>query len=214
MEIETKDPVANAHTQSRYNLTAPLYNLMEAPVERFLYRAWRKRLWAKVQGSEVLELGVGTGKNIPHYPSGVHVTAVDFSPAMLKRARRMSWWHLDKHVRLLEMDIQQLDFPDDTFDDTVATFVLCSVPDPVLGLCKALRVTRPGGRMLLLEHVLSSRPRLARLMERLDPPVHWLTGVHIARRTVENVAAAGWAVDRVTSLTKNDIYRMIEAHKP
>ncbi len=214
MEIETKDPVANAHTRSRYNLTASLYDLMEVPVERFLYRVWRKRLWAKVQGSEVLELGVGTGKNILYYPSRVHVTAVDFSPAMLKRARRMALRYLDKYATVLEMDIQQLDFPDDTFEDTVATFVFCSVPDPVQGLREALRVTRRGGRLLLLEHVLSSRPRLARLMERLDPPVHWLTGVHIARRTVENVAAAGWAVDRVTSLTKNDIYRMIEAHKP
>ena len=211
---QTKDPAATAHTRRRYNLLAPLYNLMEAPVEYFRYRAWRKRLWAGVPGPEVLELGVGTGKNIPYYPSDVRVTAVDLSPRMLKRARRMARRRPDVPVTLLEMDIQRLDFPDEVFDDTVATFVFCSVPDPVLGLREALRVTRRGGRLFLLEHMLSSRPRLAWLMKRLDPLVHWLIGVHIARRTVENVAAAGWVVDRVTSLTKNDVYRMIEAHKP
>lgn len=214
METTRSNTAATAHTRNRYNRTAPLYDLLEAPVERLLYRPWREQLWSGVDGPEVLELGVGTGKNIPHYPSDVHVTAVDFSPKMLKRAHRLALRYPDKRITLQEMDVQQLDFPAHTFDDAVATFVFCSVPNPVQGLREVLRVTRPGGRLHLLEHMLSSRSYLARPMAWLDPAVHWLTGVHIARRTVDNVAEAGWVIDQVTSLTNNDVFRLIEAHKP
>lgn len=208
------DEAATEHTRSRYNAAASLYDLMEWPAERWLYRPWREQLWSGTDGPEVLELGVGTGKNIPYYPEGVHVTAVDLSPQMLKHAQRMARRHPEKRVTLLEMDAQALDLPADTFDDVVATFVFCSVPDPVQGLREALRVTKPGGRLHLLEHMRARAPWLARLMDLLDAPVHWLTGVHIARRTVRNVREAGWIVDEVAALSRGDIFRRIEAHKP
>lgn len=220
METEAKDLAAKAHTRRRYNLIAPVYDLLEEPIERGRYRPWRAQLWDDVRKeaassrAEVLELGVGTGKNIPHYPEGVRVTAVDLSAAMLARARQVADEHPGKRVELLEMDVEQLDFPEASFDLVVATFVFCSVPHPVRGLREALRVTRPGGRLLLLEHMISTRPGLARLMTWLDPLIHWFSGVHIARRTVRNVERAGWKLDRVTPLSKYDIFRKIEAHKP
>lgn len=207
------DAGATAHTRSRYDLLAPLYDLMEAPVERLRYRAWRRTLWDDVHGPDVLELGVGTGKNIPYYPSGVHVTAVDLSAHMLRRARHVLQNHLGTRATLLEMDIQALDFPNGAFDDVVATFVFCSVPDPVLGLREALRVTRPGGRLHLLEHMRSDTPYLARLMDVADPAIHWLTGVHVARETVQNVQTAGWLIDEVVPLSRGEVFRSIEAHK-
>lgn len=206
------DVRATRHTRRRYNLTAPIYDLLEAPVERTLYAAWRRTLWHEVRGTEVLEIGVGTGKNIPYYPPGIQVTAVDLSSRMLQRARRVAHEHSNKRVKLLEMNAQHLELPDDTFDAAVATFVFCSVPDPVQGLREALRVTRPDGRLLLLEHVRPEGP-VGRIMEFLDPVMHWATGVHIARRTVENVQKAGWTVDGVATLTDNGIFKMIVAHK-
>lgn len=203
---------AAGHTRRRYNLTAPIYDLLEAPVERIRYAAWRRTLWREVRGSEVMEVGVGTGKNIPYYPPGTHVTAVDLSSRMLQRARRVAQRHPNKRVTLLEMNAQRLELPDDTFDTAVATFVFCSVPDPVQGLRETLRVTRPGGRLLLLEHV-RLEGTAGRIMDFLDPLVHWATGVHIARRTVENVYKAGWTVDGVTSLTDNGMFKMIAAHR-
>lgn len=201
-----------AHTRGRYDMIAPLYDLMEWPVERWLFRSWRRELWSEIEGPEVLEIGVGTGKNIPYYPDDVRVTAIDLSPGMLKRARRVARSHPEKTVTLREMDAQALDLSADTFDDVVSTFVFCSVPNPVQGLREARRVVRPGGRLHLLEHMRATTPWLVPLMNAIDTPVHWLTGVHIARETVQNVQNAGWTLDEVTALSRADVFRRIEAH--
>jgi phosphatidylethanolamine/phosphatidyl-N-methylethanolamine N-methyltransferase len=208
------DTQATRHTRRRYNQIAPVYDLMEGIAERGRYTEWRQRLWAKVEGPAVLELGVGTGKNIPYYPDHVHVTGIDLSENMLDRARQVAGQYPEKQVDLALMDAQRLQFPDGRFDTVVATFVFCSVPDPVLGLQEALRVTRPEGRLLLLEHMLAEPSALAWPMRGLDPLVHWMMGVHIARRTVDNVRASGWAVERVMPLSFGSIFRLIEGHRP
>ena len=112
------------------------------------------------------------------------------------------------------MDAQDTNFPNNQFDDVVATFVFCSVPDPVLGLREALRVTRPGGRLHLLEHMRAEWSPLASVMDRLDAPIHYLIGVHITRETVTNVEKAGWQIQKVQKLTKGGIVKKIEAIKP
>lgn len=212
--VESPSEAATEHTRSRYNLSAPVYDLLEWPAERLFIRAWRKKLWASVKGPEVLEVGIGTGKNIPYYPDDVRVTAIDLAPRMVRQARDRARQHPEKEVTIHEMDVQALDFPDEQFDDVVATTVFCSVPDPVLGLQEALRVARPGGRLHLLEHMRASTPVLGRLMDRLDAPIHWLAGMHIARETVANVRRAGWKVQEVEPLTSGDIFRRIVARKP
>ncbi len=207
-------PRGKEHTRSRYDLMSPLYNAMEWPVEKFLFRSLRKELWDQIKGPEVLEIGIGTGKNIPYYPRDIELTGIDLSPGMLKRAKQL----LDKKqqdcVTLKEMDAQNMDFPGNHFDVVVATFVFCSVPEPIAGLKEALRVTKPGGKLHLLEHMRADHPALASLMDKLDPPIHYLIGVHIARRTVSNVKKAGWKIDSVRDLTSGGIVKKIEATKP
>lgn len=134
------DRVATEQTKARYSRIAPLYDLLEAPMERFFHSRFRRRLFTHVQPCEILEIGVGTGRNIEYYPAGARVTAIDLSPRMLERARRRI---ARPEVTILEMDAQALDFPDDSFDIVLATFVFCSVPDPVLGLAEARRVVPP-----------------------------------------------------------------------
>ena len=214
VKVEQRVRQANAHTHRRYNQIASLSDLLEEPIELLYYQRWRRRLWDMVQGPMVMEIGIGTGKNIPYYPDGVMVMGIDKSENMLHYAWRLLTRHDGKAVVLHLMDAQDLRFEDDTFDEVVATFVFCSVPDPIQGLLEARRVTRPGGRLLLLEHMRAASPRLTRLMQGLDPFVHWLTGIHMARDLIAKVATAGWMVDRVTPVSKTAIYRLIVAYNP
>jgi len=204
---------SNKHTISRYDLLAPFYNLMEWPAEQLLFSRWKKRLWENIKGPEVLEIGIGTGKNIPFHPSRVRITGMDISTGMLSRANRYIQKHHIKNVALEEADVQKLPYPDNSFDTVAGTFVFCSVPDPVLGLQEALRVTKPGGHLYLLEHILANNKWLAAIMRKMDSTFHFVTGVHIARETISNIEKAGWKIQRAGKLTSNGIFRMIEARK-
>jgi ubiquinone/menaquinone biosynthesis C-methylase UbiE len=137
----------------------------------------------------MLEIGAGTGKNLAHYPDGTLVIATDLSSGMLARAREKAA-HGSGRVRFVVTDAEDLPFRDGSFDRIVATCVFCTVPDPVRGFREARRVLRPGGEMVLLEHM---RPggRLGRLFDLLDPVMSRLMGPHINRRTLENIRQAG-----------------------
>ncbi|MFB0546418.1 MAG: class I SAM-dependent methyltransferase, partial [Anaerolineae bacterium] len=163
-----------------------------------------------VDGGKVLEVGVGTGKNVPYYPADVQVMAIDLSQKMLERAQERAR-NLSITVDLRLMDAQNLDLPTDHFDTAVATFVFCSVPDPVLGLRELGRVVRPGGQILLLEHVRVNKPLIGGLMDLLDPLVVRLMGPHINRRTVDNVRQAGLEIERVEHLTGGGLVKLIIA---
>jgi len=157
-----------------------------------------------------LEVGVGTGKNIPYYPDGVHVTAIDLSEGMLSRARRLSKT-LGLDVDLRQMDAQKLDFPADSFDTVVATFVFCSVPDPVIGLKELGRVCKPDGEIRLIEHMRARSEALGVLMDAANPLVVRTMGPNINRRTVENVTKAGLEIERVEDLSVQGIFKLIIA---
>jgi phosphatidylethanolamine/phosphatidyl-N-methylethanolamine N-methyltransferase len=201
-------------TQRRYDRIAPVYDLFESAMERARYRLWRERLWRGVSGPKVLEVGVGTGRNLPYHPVGADVIGVDLSPRMLARARGRTALSAAASLNLGLMDAQALAFGSAVFDAAVATFVFCSVPDPVRGLREVRRALKPGGHLWLLEHVRSSRPLLGRVMDLLNPIMVRLTGANINRDTVANVAGAGFEVDRVTELDTVGIYRLIEATAP
>ena len=120
-------------------------------------------------GDRVLEVGVGTGINLSLYPSGCSVTGIDFSRNMLEKA----WERVDSHglknVRLFEMDAQDLKFADASFDIVYAPYVISVVPDPVSVAREMLRVCRPGGRVIVLNHFKSPNPILAWIERAISP---------------------------------------------
>jgi ubiquinone/menaquinone biosynthesis C-methylase UbiE len=200
-----------AVTQGRYDRQARFYDLTEAMMERLLMRRWRRWQWFGATGSRVLEVGVGTGKNLPYHPADADVAAIDLSPKMLRRAAAKAR-KSGVPVSLGLMDAQALAAPDASFDNVLASFVFCSVPDPVLGLGEVRRVLRPGGRAIFLEHVRSRNRVLGWLMDRLNGVSVRMTGANINRDTVANVESSGLRVVSVQHLL-GDVVKLIEAER-
>ena len=203
------EAAGNNITRDRYNRVAFIYDLMEAPLEFFRLAAWRKKLRNRITGSRVLEVGVGTGKNLSYYPPYVKISAIDLSRRMLSRACRKARQNNLK-VEFLEMDVQKLAFHDHFFDTVFATFVFCSVPDAVSGLKELRRVCKPDGKLLLLEHMRPGNPVLGVLFDLLNPVVVRIMGANINRRTIDNIKSAGWQV-QIDQKLSSDIVRWIEA---
>jgi ubiquinone/menaquinone biosynthesis C-methylase UbiE len=113
------------------------------------------REWVCAQATgNVLEIGIGTGRNLPHYPHDMRLTGVEVSPAVLAIARARAR-ELGREVDLRVGDAQALEFPDESFDSIVCTLSLCTIPDDRAAVAEMRRVLRAGGRLLLLEHVRS-----------------------------------------------------------
>ncbi|OAI14618.1 methyltransferase type 11 [Methylomonas koyamae] len=195
----------------RYDRLAPWFDSLEGILEGLLFRRLRKKLWSQVSGGHILEVGVGTGKNFAFYPDDARITGIDFSPKMLEQAQRKRQ-RKQIAVDLAQMDVQSLDYADNSFDTVIASFVFCSVPKPRRGLKELYRVCKPGGQVLLLEHVLSSNRFMAFLMNLLNPLVVKTLGANINRETLKNVQACPFR-NVYTDPASSDMIKLIRAVK-
>jgi ubiquinone/menaquinone biosynthesis C-methylase UbiE len=179
-------------------MIAAVYDLATAGMEQQVFGAHRRRLLEAARG-RILDVGAGTGANLPHYPWS-HVSELvllDPSPGMLARARRKAT-ALGVAVQLRRGRAEQLPFEDESFDTIVFTLALCTIPDPGGALREARRVLRPNGRLLVLEHVRARDPGLASWQDRLTPL--WKTiagGCHPNRDTRATIEAAGFEFESV-----------------
>jgi ubiquinone/menaquinone biosynthesis C-methylase UbiE len=171
------------------------------------------REWVCAQATgEVLEVAIGTGLNLGHYPPGVRLTGVDFSRAMLAIAQRRAD-ETGREVTLIEGDAQGLPFPDASFDTVVCTLGLCCVPNEWLALAEMSRVLRPGGQLLLLDHIASSNS-LLRLAQRVAEQVSVrMNGDYMTRRPARLLGDAGLVIERSERLKAGTIER-VRARKP
>ncbi len=174
--------------EQRYNRIAKIYDLLDSPME-FAFSKWREKFFKQVEG-KVLEVGIGTGKNLAYYSQDVDLTGIDFSEPMIKRAKKRA--RLKNNVDLYIMDAEDMDFEDNSFDTIVTSFVYCSVPNPVQGMKEMKRVCKSGGKLLMLEHVRSNHKIIGKLMDILNPiPLH-IYGANINRKTYNNLLKAGF----------------------
>jgi len=201
----------NEKTKRRYDRIAPFFDSLEGFLEGLFFSDWRKTIWAKAQGEHILEVGVGTGKNFPYYPENTRITALDFSEKMLQRAKKKQQ-RGSIAVELELMDVQSLCYADNSFDTVIATFVFCSVPQPTKGLQELYRVCKPGGQVLLLEHVLSAKPMMARMMNLMNPLIASVFGANINRQTVKSVQSCGFQKVLLDPASR-DMVKLIQAIK-
>jgi ubiquinone/menaquinone biosynthesis C-methylase UbiE len=196
---------------STFDRLAVPYDRGMASLEKLWLQRMRRRLLPHARG-RVLEIGIGTGINIPLYPSSVCVTAIDQSADMLDIAARRSN-ALGRSVHLSQMDVERLAFPSSYFDTVVATLVLCSVVDQSRALDEVRRMLhRPGGQLLLLEHMRPWVHPLAWLADLANVPWYACNGrCHLNRQTQQAVVAAGFRLHRVEAKV-GGLFRLIVAY--
>jgi phosphatidylethanolamine/phosphatidyl-N-methylethanolamine N-methyltransferase len=158
----------NDFVEAVYDKIAKVYDLTFGPA---LHRGRLQAIQRmNIQpGERVLEVGVGTGINLALYPTHCHVIGIDFSSSMLEKARERAARKEIRRVRLLQMDAADLKFADNSFDIVYAPYVISVVPDPVKVAQEMRRVCRPGGRIIVLNHFLSSNPLLSRVERAISP---------------------------------------------
>lgn len=189
-----------------WDRAAPYYDRSMALVERLWFAGGRAWLGARAHG-RVLEVAIGTGADLPHYPADAVVTGVDLSPGMLAAARARAA-ALGREVELVEGDAERLPFRDASFDTVVCALALCSIPDPARAIAEMHRVLAPGGSLLLLDHVGSTWPPL-RWAQRLVEQVTVRTaGEHFTRRSRPLLERSGLAVEEAERLRAGTVERL------
>jgi ubiquinone/menaquinone biosynthesis C-methylase UbiE len=180
----------------RRRFFALTYDRQVAKVERAGLGELRQKLLADASG-RVLEVGSGTGANLPYYGPGVEsLTVTEPEPAMLRRLEQRVREQAPK-AKVVRAPAEQLPFEDDTFDVAVSTLVLCGVDDQARALGELRRVLRPGGRLIFVEHVRSDKPGLARWQDRLNGLNKFVACCDCNRRTLDSIKAEGFEVTKV-----------------
>jgi ubiquinone/menaquinone biosynthesis C-methylase UbiE len=190
-----------------WDKSAPSYDKQIAFFEKVWFGGGREWLGERTRG-RILEVGIGTGLNLPHYPADAILTGVDLSPAMLAIARKRAA-DLGRDADLREGDAEHLPFADTSFDTVVCALSLCTIPEPATAIGEMRRVLVPGGRLLLLDHIASTWPPIHAgqwLLERLTMRA---AGEHFTRRQLPLVRAAGFEILETERLKAGTIERIV-----
>jgi ubiquinone/menaquinone biosynthesis C-methylase UbiE len=178
-----------------YERIAGGYDRMIAGWERLLFEDGRQWVCSQARGN-VLEIGVGTGRNLDKYPEGVHLIGIDLSPAMLGVAKARAR-QLGADVDLQLGDAQALSFASESFDTVVVTLALCAIPDDRQVIREVARVLRPAGRLVWLEHVRSPIAPVRLVQRLLDPLLVRLEADHLLRDPLDHIGRGPFTVERL-----------------
>jgi len=194
-----------------WDRAAPSYDRQMAFFEKNWFAGGREWLGARARG-RVLEVAIGTGRDLPHYPDGVTITGIELSPAMLAIARQRAAG-LGREVTLREGDAEHLPFDDASFDTVVCALSLCTIPSPAAAIGEMRRVLVPGGRLLLLDHIGSTWPPVYAAQWLLERITIRTAGEHFTRRQLPLVKAAGFQIVETERLKTGTVER-VHAVKP
>lgn len=181
-------------------LVSKMYDWFMRDAEDACLRDWRRELLADAEG-RVLEVGVGTGANLPLYPDAVtELVVVEPDRHMRAQLSAKLGDEIERDIEILDADAERLPFDDASFDTVVSTLVMCSVGDLKEALSEIHRVLRPGGRFIFLEHVAAhDKPGRRKWQERIEPVWKRFTGnCHLTRETSEQIETAGFDIESMT----------------
>jgi ubiquinone/menaquinone biosynthesis C-methylase UbiE len=192
---------------------APRYDRQMGFFDRFLFAGGREWACSRVNG-QVLELAIGTGRNLPYYAADVRLTGIELSPQMLEIARTRAV-ELGRDVDLRLGDAQALEFEDHRFDTVIVTFGLCTIPDDHEAAAEAHRVLRPGGRLVVLEHVRSPAFAVRAAQRVLDPLSVRFSADHLMRDPLDYLGDVGFEIESVERLKWGIVERIVarKAHE-
>jgi ubiquinone/menaquinone biosynthesis C-methylase UbiE len=194
-----------------WDKTSPSYDKQMRFCERVLLGDSRSWVCGQATG-DTLEVAVGTGLNLPFYPAGAELTGIDFSPAMLGVAQTRAR-QLGRTVDLRQADAHALPFPDALFDTVVCTFALCAIPDERRAVGEMIRVLRPGGLLLLADHIAGATWPVRAVQRAAEVVTVPLQGEHMLRRPLRQVQAEGLAIERRERF-KLGLVERLAARKP
>jgi ubiquinone/menaquinone biosynthesis C-methylase UbiE len=191
-----------------YDDRAATYDRSLGLVERIMLGPFRQAYGALLKAATI-EIGVGSGLNIPYYSSDVtRAVGVDLSREMLRHARERAS-QLGIPFALVQADAEALPFPDASFDTGAISLALCTIPDPAKALLELGRICRPGGRIVMLEHVRSTARPLAAVQKVLSPLNERAVGCHLDRDTFALARSLGFSIDETQSRLFNSVQLVI-----
>ncbi len=200
-----------AHESKLYSEFAPFY-------DRVFGKIFYSRIERVIEdleiptGAKVLEVGAGTGTSFPAYPTHCNVTGVDLAPDMLAQARQKIEDNGWSHLRVIEMNALELEFPDNSFDYVMAFHVVTVVPDPVRMISEAKRVCKPSGKIVIVNHFTSDVPVLGSLTKAMDPLTRWL-GWRTDLQLKPFIESTGLTIEKVYKLSKSSLYTVVLGRK-
>ena len=203
----------NLSLRAKYNITAMFYDILDYPWER-VYREWRPWLLGDLRG-KVLEAGVGTGRNFPHYHESVELTGVDLSDVMLRKASRKAR-KANCKIELLHDDASIMRLVDSNqYDWIISTFLCCVMPDEFqpMALEQFSRVLKPGGKFRLLEMIYSKDRKIRRRQEFFTSFVEKVYGARFDRKTVQYIEESAELEITGERFLKDDVYLLVEGVK-